>query len=138
MRLRVAQAELAKTRLTAPSGGRVLRVYAEPGQLAGPNSAQPILLFADLSKRRVRAFIEELDVSRVAVGQRALVTIDGMPDREFNGTVAMVLPRMGKRTLQTDAPEEYKDLYFREVLIDLDSSAELMLNLRVKTRIQVY
>jgi HlyD family secretion protein len=137
MRRRVAQAELAKTRLTAPSGGRVLRVYAEPGQLAGPASAQPVLLFADLSKRRVRAFIEELDAWRVRVGQRAIVTVDGMADMEFPGTVAVVLPRMGKRTLQTDAPEEYKDLYFREALIDLDSGVELVLNLRVKTRISV-
>jgi multidrug resistance efflux pump len=70
-RLRLARAELARTRLRAPTRGRVLRVYTEPGELAGPTSAQPILLFADLSRRRVRAFVEELDASRVRVGQGA-------------------------------------------------------------------
>jgi multidrug resistance efflux pump len=68
-RLQLAQADLAKTCLTAACGGRILRVFAEPGELAGPTSTQPILLLADLSKRRVRAFVEELDAPRVKVGQ---------------------------------------------------------------------
>lgn len=136
-RLRIARAELAKTRLLAPSAGRVLQVYAEPGEMASPTNAQPILLLADLSKRRVRAFIEELDVTRVQNGQRATVTADGLPGREFAGTVSLVLPRMGKRAPLSDSPGEYKDLYFREVLIDLTEGNDLPLNLRVQARIQV-
>jgi multidrug resistance efflux pump len=136
-RLRLARAALAKTRLRAPTAGRVLRVYAEPGELTGPASAQPVLLFADLSRRRVRAFVEELDASRVEVGQGAVVTCDGMPGKEFRGTVGEVLPRMGKRSLKTDAPEEYKDVYFREVLLDVADGAELLLNLEVRVQIQV-
>src|SRR5262249_20667840 len=112
-RLRLAQAELAKTRLRAPYRGRVLRVYAEPREQAGPASAHPILLFADLSKRCVRTFVEELDAARIQAGQKGVITCDGLPGKEFPGTVRDVLPRMGKRTLQTDAPEEYKDVYFR-------------------------
>jgi multidrug resistance efflux pump len=137
-RLRLARAELAKTRLTAPTDGRVLRVYSEPGEMAGPASALPVLLFADVSRRRVRAFVEELDAARVRAGQGAVVTVDGLPGREFRGSLAVVMPRMGKRFPQTEAPEEYKDLYFREVLIDLDGAGELTLNLRVRVRIQVH
>ncbi len=136
-RVRLAQAELAKTRLTAPCDGCILRVFMEPGELAGPLRNKPILLLADLSQRRVRAFIEELDASRVRVGQSAVVTVDGLADRKFSGTVAVVMPRMGKRTVQTDAPEEYKDLYFREVLIDLAADEDLTPNVRVKARIKV-
>jgi HlyD family secretion protein len=132
-RRRLAQAELAKTRLTAPTDGRILRVYAEPGELAGPTSAQPILVLADLSRRQVRAFVEELDAVRVLPGQRAVVTVDGLPGKEFAGTVAVVVPRMGKRAALSDAADEYKDLYFREVLIDLAGGEELVPNLRVKT-----
>jgi multidrug resistance efflux pump len=135
-RLRLARVELAKTRLRAPTRGRVLRVYAEPGELAGPASAQPILLFADLSRRRVRAFVEELDAFRVEVGQGAVVTCDGLPGKEFRGAVREVLPRMGKRGPKTDAPEEYKDVYFREVIIELAGGEELLLNLQVRVKIQ--
>jgi multidrug resistance efflux pump len=135
-RLRLAEAELAKTRLLAPSDGRILQIFAEPGEQAGPAMAQPILLLADLSKRRVRAFIEELDATRVVVGQRAQVTADGLPGREFDGTVALVMPRMGQRGPRSDAPGEFKDLYFREALIDLDAGEELPINLRVQVRIR--
>jgi multidrug resistance efflux pump len=134
-RLKQARAELAKTRLRAPYDGQVLQVFAEPGEMAGPATAQPVLLLADVSKRRVRAFVEELDVARVKVGQKATVTADGLPGRTFYGTVAVMLPRMGKRAPQSDTPGEYKDVYYREVLIDLDKADALPLNLRVQTRI---
>jgi HlyD family secretion protein len=128
---------LAKTRLLAPSDGKVLQVFAEQGQLASPTSAQPVLIVADLSQRRVRTFVEELDVSRVEVGQSATVTADGLPGRSFAGKVAVVVPRMGKRAPQSDSPNEMKDLYYREVLIDLAAADELPTNLRVQVRIQV-
>jgi len=60
-----------------------LQVFAEPGKLASPTTAQPILILADLSKRRVRAFVEELDVDRIEVGRTATVTVDGLPGRTF-------------------------------------------------------
>jgi HlyD family secretion protein len=136
-RLRLAEAELAKTRLLAPCAGRILRVFAEPGEMAGPATAQPVLLLADVSRRRVRAFVEELDAVRLAPGQAAAVTADGLPGREFRGKVALVAPRMGRRAPQSDAPGEYKDLFFREVLVDLDAGDELPINLRVQARIRV-
>jgi HlyD family secretion protein len=136
-RQRLAEAELAKTRLLAPCDGCVLQVYAEPGELAGPTTPQPLLIVADLSKRRVRAFIEELDAVRVNVGQKAVVTSDALPGRELTGMVSVVVPRMGKRSPQTDTPGEYKDLYFREMLIDLDGEEDVPPNLRVKTIIRV-
>jgi multidrug resistance efflux pump len=135
-RLRAAEAELAKTRLTAPTAGRVLQVFQEPGEFAAPSSGQPVMIVADLSKRRVRAFVEELDIDRIEVGHAATVTADGLPGRSFTGKVALALPRMGKRAPQSDAPNELKDLYFREVLIDLDAGEELPTNLRVQVRIQ--
>jgi multidrug resistance efflux pump len=135
-KLQTAEAELAKTRLIAPSSGRVLQVFAEPGETASPSSTQPVLIMADLSKRRVRAFVEELDVDRVETGAPATVTADGLPSKVFTGKVGVALTRMGKRAPQSDAPNELKDLYFREVLIDLDAGEELPTNLRVQVRIQ--
>lgn len=135
-RLHLAETDLAKTRLLARSSGRILRVHAELGELAAPNSTQPLFTMADLSHLRVRAFIEELDAGRVRAGQRAVVTADGYPGQEFPGSVSLVIPRMGKRAPQTDQANEYKDMYFREVLIDLDSTAiDLPVSLRVQVRI---
>jgi membrane fusion protein (multidrug efflux system) len=133
---RLAQAELARTRLRAPWAGRVLRVHVEPGALVGPGSAQPLLLLADVSRRRVRAFIEELDALRVRPGQRAVVTVDGLPERTFSGRIGdEVLLRMDREAPRSDAPGEYQDIYHRPVVIDLDAGLELPLNLRVQVRI---
>jgi multidrug resistance efflux pump len=136
-RLRGARHELAKTRVVAPSDGCVLQVCAEPGEMAGPGETGPVLRFADLSRYRVRAFIEELDAARVQPGQAAVVTADGLPGREFRGTVAEVLPRMGQRAAHSDAPGEYKDQHYREVLIDLDAWDGLALNLRVQVYVHI-
>jgi multidrug resistance efflux pump len=134
-RLARAQGALAKTRLCAPFAGRILRVHVEKGDFVGPNSTQPLLVLADLSKRRVRCFVEELDALRVQAGWQATVTVDGLPGREFAGYVTTVLPRMGKRAPQADDPTEYKDVYYREALIDLDGADDLPLNLRVRARL---
>jgi HlyD family secretion protein len=135
-RVGLAQAELAKTRLLAPCDGRILQIFPDPGEMTGPNAAQPVMLLADLSKRRIRVFIEELDADRVQVGQPVVVTADGFPGKSFAGRVSMVIPRMGRRALQTDAPGEYKDMYFREAMIDLENGSELPLNLRVQVKIK--
>jgi HlyD family secretion protein len=103
--------------------------------MAGPTSVQPVLIMADLSKRRIRAFVEELDASRVKTGQRVTIDADALPGRELTGVVAITVPRMGKRSLQSDAPGEYKDLYFREALIDVDGQDDLPPNLRVRVLI---
>jgi HlyD family secretion protein len=134
-RLRLAGEELAKTKLIAPSHGKILQIFAEPGEMTTASSPQPVMILADLSARRVRAFIEELDFARVQLGQKAAVTVDGLPDRTFAGKVVEMLPRMGKRAPHSDAPEEYKDLYFREVMIELENAQNLPINLRVQVKI---
>lgn len=135
--LALAQAELAKTRLRAPWPGRVLRVYEEPGALVSPTSARPVLLMADVSRRRVRAFVEELDALRVREGQRAVVTVDSFPGKEFIGRVsAEVLLRMDRDATRSDRPDERQDMYHRPIVIDLEDGRELPLNLRVDVRLE--
>jgi RND family efflux transporter MFP subunit len=136
-RLRSARAELAKTQLRAPYDCTVLDVNVEPGQRAGPDSAEPLLILADLSRRRVLAYVDEVDANRVAVGQVASVTVDGIPGRSFAGKVSEVKPRMGRRPLHSDAPDEYKDAWSRGVYVDLEAGEELPPNQRVKVKIQV-
>jgi hypothetical protein len=86
---------------------------------------------------RVCAFVEERDVSRVQVGQVAVVTADAVPDREFLGKVAVVVPRRRKRSIRSNAPGQYREVYFREVFIDLQNPGELALNMRIHTRIVI-
>ncbi len=131
-RLRAARAQRDRLTLRAPAAVRVLQVNAEPGAYVDPGTPQPTLLLADVSRFRVRAFVEELDACRVQVGQAVEATAEGLPGRTLPGRVTAVLPRMGQRAPRTDKPEEFKDVYFREVFVTLDGGRDVPLNLRVR------
>jgi RND family efflux transporter MFP subunit len=136
-RLHAARAELGKTQLRAPYACKVLEINVEPGQRVGPDSAEPAMVLADLSRRRVLAYVDEVDACRMAVGQSAVVTVDGVPDRSLFGKVCEVKPRMGRRPVHSDAPDEYRDVWSRGVYVDLEDGRDLPPNLRVKVKIQV-
>lgn len=83
-----AEDVLSQLNIRAPFDGIVyslpvlLGAYLNPGDL--------VLQEADLSKVRVRAFVDEPDVGRLAPGDRIDVTWDAMPERTWQGTVSVV------------------------------------------------
>lgn len=85
-----AQQELADTTLTAPFDGVVSAVDAAVGEPAG--TASPLLTLVDDSKVALGAQIDEGDVTHVAVGQPATLTLDALGDRTFPGRVTTIAP----------------------------------------------
>jgi HlyD family secretion protein len=96
----VAQAEAALTlarinreraELRAPFDGVVSIVNVDPGD---PSTVQsgPAIQVVDTSNLRVETNISDVDIARVSEGQRASVRVDGIPDREYTGTVTFVSP----------------------------------------------
>src|SRR5207253_7835788 len=85
------------------------------------NDRQPMIVMADTSRLRVRAYVEELDVAGVQPGMAARMTADGLPGRSFAGEVVEVMPRMSFKHVWTDRPDERFDVKTREVLIDVAS-----------------
>lgn len=126
----IAQLALEKTQLVSPLAGRVLDVDAQVGELISPSHG-PVVVLADTSRLRVRAYVEELDAPRVVAGSVAEVAADGLPGERFTGRVASVSPRMAAKSLLTGQPSELYDTKVREVLIDLGQSPGLIVGLRV-------
>lgn len=52
----------------------------------------PVLDIVDTSHMRVRAKINQADISSVRVGQRVKVGLDGFPELVFDGTIELVAP----------------------------------------------
>lgn len=73
---RAAEERLARSVLRAPFAGQATRVYLREGAVVSP--AVPVLTLADAS-RWVVAEVEEADVGKVRVGQRARITADAYP-----------------------------------------------------------
>lgn len=139
-RVELAQVQLDWASLKAPEGGRVLQINVERGEIVGPETPQPAIIVADTSRFRVRAFVDEIDAPRLRCGQRAEITVDGLPGRTFSGQVAELRPRMSDKTFTTGSPGERFDTKTQEIWIDLDPSAfrdRLVCGLRVDVRIDV-
>ncbi|MBX3441583.1 MAG: efflux RND transporter periplasmic adaptor subunit [Planctomyces sp.] len=129
----VAQAEdmLRKSVLRAPLDGMVLTVSAEPGELVGPGRGQPLFSIANLSRLHVRAYVEELDVLELEVGQKAAVVADARPNQEYGGCVVWIAPSMQEKRLRHHKPGERSDVRVREVLVQLDEGSDLVVGLPV-------
>ncbi len=124
------RALLAKTQLRSPIDGIVLRRYLRPGEVISVQPPTPILEVGDTTRLRVRAEIDETDVARIAVGQRAWATAEAYPSRRFGGVVSRVGRRLGHKTVDTGDPTEKLDTKILEVLIDLDPGVHPPVGLR--------
>jgi HlyD family secretion protein len=90
--LETAQAALDNFELVASFPGTVARVNVEVGQFLAPGA--PAITLGDASTWYVETDdLSEVDVVQVAVGQPVKVTVDALPDQEFQGIVTDIAPR---------------------------------------------
>jgi multidrug resistance efflux pump len=132
-RLEEATAILDKTVIRTPVDGTVLRRYKEAGESVAPESSDSARVFtvADTRRLRVRVDVDEADIARVAVGQRAWVTADAYRDRRFEGTVVRVGSILGRKNIRTEEPTEKVDTKVLETLVELGRDVRLPVGLRV-------
>lgn len=92
--LREANDNLAKTRLTSPIAGRVVRLAVEEGEVAVPGTFSRetglLMTIADLSVILAKVQVDETDVVRLSQSDSVEVTIDAYPDTTFWGRVTEV------------------------------------------------
>jgi HlyD family secretion protein len=130
------RAMLAKTIITSPLDGVVLRKKLRAGEAVSANATTPIIVLGDLSKLHIRADVDETDIGRLAVGQPAYVMADAYGDRKFTGRVVRIGQILGRKNVRTDEPTERVDKKILETLIELDPGQNLPVGLRVDTYIQ--
>lgn len=89
--LRTAERQLSYIHLQSPASGLITLRQAEAGEVV--SAGQPVFRLAELSRPWVRAYIGETDLARVRLGQKVTVTVDGLPDRVFEGTLSFISPK---------------------------------------------
>jgi HlyD family secretion protein len=92
--LQEAKDNLAKTRLTAPITGRVVRLAVEEGEVAVPGTFSRetglLMTIADLSVILAKVQVDETDVIRLKARDSVEVNIDAYPDTTFSGQVTKI------------------------------------------------
>lgn len=94
-----AVSQAAKRTVKAPSGGSVVVMNAVQGAALGAGavtggdggtSGGALIQIADLSQMTVKVQVNEVDISRIAVGQAARVTFSALPDALLDAQVTRI------------------------------------------------
>jgi HlyD family secretion protein len=89
--VQVARVALEQAELRAPFAGTVSALVISPGETVTPG--QPVLALADLSRLQVETTdLSERDVSRVSLGQPAIVYVEAVGE-EVEGQVVGIAPQ---------------------------------------------
>jgi multidrug resistance efflux pump len=84
----------------------------------------------DDSKRLVRAFVGEREVSEVCPGERAHIAVDGFPEMQFDGIVESVATTIGENPYAGNAPQQ-----FRQVMVSVpEKQPQIPIGLKVSVQ----
>jgi HlyD family secretion protein len=125
-----AEELLDKTRIRAPLTGSVLQVNAKRGELVAPSPELPLIVMGDMTVIRVRAEVDEQDVAKIKLGQKAFVRSNAYPGRDFEGKVTELAPSLGIPRMGSRGARRATDVEVMEVMIDLDGTVPLLPGMR--------
>jgi HlyD family secretion protein len=108
--------QLQKTNIVSPITGVVLDRSVEAGEVVFPGMV--LMTIGDIRNPWVRVYIEEPDIGKVRIGQKALVVTDAYPKRQFTGTL---------RYISSEAEFTPKNVQTREERVKLVYEAKVYL-----------
>ena len=117
-----AKIALEDTLVRSPVSGKVITRQAEVGTvITSPTAAVGggtlLMRMADLNKVRVRAFVDEVDIGNLSLGQEVSLKVSSYKDKEFLGYISKIEPLARVNQNVTTFP----------ILIDIDNEEELLL-----------
>ncbi|MBI4608214.1 MAG: efflux RND transporter periplasmic adaptor subunit [Candidatus Rokubacteria bacterium] len=90
--LKQAQVDLEHTVIRAPVNGVVVSRNVDIGQTVAASLQAPTLftIAQDLTQMQVDTNVDEADIGRIRLGQRATFTVDSFPGQAFSGDVVQI------------------------------------------------
>lgn len=90
--LKQARDDLSKTTIYAPMAGTISALNKEKGEIALGSQFQKdvILVIGDLTQMEAQVNVDENDVGSVAIGQKAEILVDALPNRTLTGVVSEI------------------------------------------------
>lgn len=110
---------LNDTKLIAPNDGIILTRITEPGTILA--SGMPVYSMSLFKPLWARAYVSEEDLGKIKLGQKAYISNDSMPGREFKAHIGFISPvaEFTPKTVETVSLRT--DLVYRlRVIIDED------------------
>ena len=127
--LEYAKVQLSYATITAPISGVIGSVTTQEGETVAAGLIAPTFItIIDLSKLQVDAFVDETDIGRIKVGQKAVFTVDTYREKEFTGKVKAIYP---KAIIQ-------ENVVNFDVVIEIDGPNEELLRPDMTTSVVIY
>ncbi len=133
--VRLLTVQLSDRALTSPVDGVVLARNAEPGEVLPAGSS--VLTLGDIDHPTVRCYVNERDLGRVKLGQRAEVTTDSYPGKTYKGKVAFISSEAEFTPKQIQTQEERVKLVYRIKVEVENPNRELKSNMPVDVRLDL-
>ncbi|MBI5250294.1 MAG: efflux RND transporter periplasmic adaptor subunit [Desulfomonile tiedjei] len=113
-KLKEAALQLQYCRIEAPVDGVVEARNMDAGQTVTASFQTPVLfkIAEDLTRMQVHTNVDEADVGRVLVGQKAAFTVPAFPDNEFTAAVNQI----------RNDPKIEQNVVTYNVILDVDNS----------------
>jgi HlyD family secretion protein len=87
-----ARVDLGRTEIRSPVDGVVVKRSVDRGQTVAASLQAPelFIIAQNLTDMQVETSIDEADVGRIRLGQKATFTVDAFPGRQFSGEVRQI------------------------------------------------
>ena len=143
--LNLARAQLAQaqdnydnTFVRSPVDGVVVKRYMNPGESISYESLyQPIVSVSDTTHLMVRAEIDETDIGKIQIGQRASIRCDAFRGQTFTGTWCALAAAWARRRFRPTIPRKRSIWTFWKAFVEVDPGTPLRVGLRVDVYIEL-
>lgn len=109
--LEIIQKNIEDCTVKSPLDGIVTKKFAETGEYVTPGSS--LLKLSDLSLLNLYIYINETDLGKVKLGQKAEVKTDSYKDKIYYGEVIFISPEAEFTPKNIQTPEERTKLVFK-------------------------
>ncbi len=128
-----AKVQRSYATITAPIQGVIASVSTEEGEtVAAGMQAPTFVTIIDLERLQVDAYVDEVDIGKVKVGQRAVFTVDAFPAAEFEGSVSAIYPKavIQDNVVNYDVVVDIQTRYFGLLRPEMTASVTIFLDQR--------
>ena len=131
--LEEANSDANETIITAPISGVVVGEPKTAGSMAVQGSDNPtvIMRIADLSKKQIKAKVDETDIGNIRIGQEATFTVDAYTDQKFTARVSKISQTDVSNSWDTSSSSSSSSssasVIYYYVTLDVDDPGNLLL-----------
>ena len=92
--LKIAEVELSYATLRAPISGIIASVSTQEGETVAVGLSVPTFVtIIDLDRLHVETYVDEVDIGKINIGQKATFVVEAFPSIEIEGEVVGIFPK---------------------------------------------